>query len=174
MAIEFRAISHSGDTPFSWPPQCAACGRKSANMLKASYAATSDAKYFGVYASWKSQPISIQFPVCKRHYVGYALPMALTTTSLGHTVFMVIAALAFIGGILGVGRIAFGTEVLTTAAIQTYLALLFPGACILLARTFAPVRITHFAPPVVWIRIRRNEFAEAFAKLNPTAVKSSK
>lgn len=174
MATEFRAISHGGDTTLSWPPLCAACGRKAGDSLKAFYAATSDAKYLGVYASWKSQPISIEFPVCKTHYVGYALPMALTTTSLGHTVFLVIAALAFIGGILGVGRIAVGAEVLTKAAIQTYLALLLPGACIFLARTFAPVRITHFAPPVVWIRIRRNAFADAFARLNPTAVKSSK
>lgn len=174
MLTEFRVFANGGDTPFSWAPECAACGKKATDQLTASYAATSDAKYFGVYASWKSHPISLKFPVCRRHYWGYVFPMVLTTNSLGHTVFIVIATLAFIGGLLGLGRITFGTEIFTIASLQAYLIFLLPGSCIFLARTFAPVRISHFAPPVVWIRIRRRAFAEAFAKLNPNAVKLSK
>jgi hypothetical protein len=166
MSTEFKAAAYGNTASFNWPRECAACGKPASSSLTATYAATSNAKFLGVYASWQSQPITLAYPVCRKHQLVYFVPTILTTMSLGHVVFFTAAA---IGGLIGFAGLVGSIVRLEYSALPTSIALLAPISLVLWSRVFAPVRIGHFSPPLIWIRIRRPEFAGEFSKLNPTA-----
>lgn len=169
MPSEFKSLAYGNTASFNWPHECAACGRLANASLTATYAATSNAKFFGFYASWQSQPITLAYPVCRTHRLVYLVPTMLTTMSLGYTVFLALAAIAATGGCLGLLRIGFGAEQFEPSVLGTYIVLLLPGCLVFLSRALAPVRIAYFSPPEIRVRIRRPKFAEEFSKLNPTA-----
>lgn len=171
MPSEFKALAYGNTASFNWPHECAACGKPASASLNATYAATSNAKFLGFYASWQSQPITLAYPVCRTHQLVYLVPTMLTTMSLGYTVFLALAAIAAAGGLFGLMRMAFGVEQFESSVLQTYIVLLIPGSLVFLSRALAPVRIGYFSPPAIRVRIRRAKFAEEFAKLNPTATK---
>lgn len=172
VSTEFKAVTYGNCASFEWPQTCAACGKAAGASLKAKFAATSEAKFLGVYASWNSQTITVTYPVCRTHQLVYLIPTILTTMSLGHTVLLALVALAAIGGLFGLARMALGVDQIDLSGLKTYVALLIPGAIVLASRVLVPVRIEHFSPPQIWIRIRRSRFAEEFSELNPTATKT--
>lgn len=160
-------------TNFKWPKRCAVCARYGTHTLESAYSATADAKYVGVYASWRELPVFVRFPVCRFHWGIYYLPMKLTGMSMWHKVVIAAAVLAFVGGALGIVRLALGFEPFTEAPVRIYVACLAPLAAWWVAGRAVPVRVSDFAPPRLWLRIRSTSFAEEFQRLNPTITASS-
>ncbi|RYH69866.1 MAG: hypothetical protein EON54_02010 [Alcaligenaceae bacterium] len=126
-----------------------------------------------VVATWKSLPAEVEFPVCRLHWLGYFLPMRLTGMSLGHKVVIALACLFFIGGLLGFLRVGLGYEQFAPTPLLNYAICLVPLSAWWLALQLVPVRIADFASPSLWLRIRRADFADAFQRINDTAMRTS-
>ena len=174
MATEYLSLSSGGLAGFRWPDHCAACSRNAVASLTSSFSATSNTKYLVAYASWNETSVAVRFPVCRLHWAVFILPMKLTGMSLWHKVAITIAALAFTGGAIGVAtRIGSPTPWTASSTITTAF-LLLPAVIWWLARHFAPVRVSDFAPPKLWLRIRDSSFANEFQRANPTATEARK
>ena len=171
MATELLLLGTGGQLPVAWPHHCVACSRSPSAKLALSYGATSDARFFGIYASWRETNVEVDLPVCRLHWAAYLLPSKLVGMSLWHKVVITFMVLSAIGGSTSLGHMVFGTRAWSQQDLQTSLLLIAPFAAWLAARQLLPVRVSEFLPPKVWLRFRKDGLANEFMELNPQATR---